>query len=353
MKIMYDYQIFSDQKYGGVSRYYIELMNNIKNSIDFKLSMQFHINYYLFSNDNNWGSTIYLENRFKGIKSINSLLFKLDSKVYRPDIIHHTYYDSTNFCNNSKNVITVYDLIAEKFHNNGRKLHDRVPAIESADLILCISENTKKDLINIYNICESKCVVTYLANSLFEKPHVAERKLKFPYILYVGKRSSYKNFSTLLHSYSSSPRLIKDLKLICFGGEEISELESQFIANKKLHGKVLFMNGNDDLLVDLYQNANILVYPSLYEGFGLPPLEAMSFGCPVVCSNAGSIPEVVNDAALLFNPLDSEELTGKIEDVVYSQTISSELIKKGYLRNQMFTWVLTAKNTINHYKSII
>ena len=116
---------------------------------------------------------------------------------------------------------------------------------------------------------------------------------------------------------------------------------------------VLYMSGSDDVLVGLYGSASAFVYPSLYEGFGIPLLEAMSLGCPIVCSNTSSLPEVVGDAAELFNPYDESVMREAIERVVSNPEYTTSLIEKGRRRAKLFSWEKCAKETLNVYSKII
>ena len=113
------------------------------------------------------------------------------------------------------------------------------------------------------------------------------------------------------------------------------------------------MNGNDSVLAGLYSSARVLVYPSLYEGFGIPPLEAMSFGCPVICANTSSLPEVVGDAARLFDPTSESDLRAALEAVVFSSEYTVRLKANGLERVKMFSWEKCADETLKVYKKVL
>ena len=123
----------------------------------------------------------------------------------------------------------------------------------------------------------------------------------------MGNRGGYKNFSTLLQAYGNSP-ILREFELIAFGGHPLLPDEKNQITQLGITDKVRFTSGSDQELAARYRAATAFIFPSTYEGFGLPPLEAMSHGCPVVCSNGGSIPEVVGDAGVYFDPNSAEEL---------------------------------------------
>ena len=113
------------------------------------------------------------------------------------------------------------------------------------------------------------------------------------------------------------------------------------------------VNGDDAKLANYYRNASLFVYPSLYEGFGIPPLEAMGYGCPVVCSNTSSIPEVVGDAAILFDPYSLDSISNAIETVLTNNHLRSSLISRGFEQIQKFSWKKCADETLDVYKKVL
>ncbi len=160
-----------------------------------------------------------------------------------------------------------------------------------------------------------------------------------PFLLYVGLREGYKNFHRLLAAYSRSQLLKRDFDLVCFGGgalggEERSRARDLGVPTARLR----YVSGGDEALAQLYASAAALVYPSVYEGFGIPPLEAMSVGCPVICSNSSSLPEVVGDAAELFDPLDEDQIRSAMERVVMSEGLRKDLSERGRRRCALFSW---------------
>lgn len=373
MKILYDHTTFQFQRYGGISRYFYELITRLstKEDVGINLFQGFHINEYGLSEHKQnfelyWGhkwkykkpATKYMSHIF----SIpNKILFNnIYSNAGNLDIYHPTYYMKglKNYGKTSM-VITVYDMIHElypaQFRDSGAVIKAKKRAISMADTIIAISENTKKDLIKIYDVPENKIKVVYLANSLqsstFRTIDELNRKykLKRPYILYVGGREEYKNFKALLDSYVS--KFSDRFDLVCFGGGKINNNELKTIDNR-IKKNIIQLNGSDDLLASLYKHAFCFVYPSFYEGFGISPLEAMSMGCPVIASNASSIPEVVGDAAILFDPHSNDELINAIESL-YVESKKNDLIRRGFEQEKKFSWDKMAKETLDIYKSIL
>ena len=214
--------------------------------------------------------------------------------------------------------------------------------------------NTQRDLIDIFGVAPEKTVVIHLGFSLTNKfESTVSLTESRPFLLYVGLRDRYKNFDTLLIAYSSSTFLRNTFSLVAFGGGRFSAVEVERIRALGLNDSVRQISGDDALLAGLYRQSAAFVYPSLYEGFGIPPLEAMSYDCPVICSNTSSIPEVVGDAACLFDPTDVDAMRAAIELVVGSPKYRSDLVKRGRERIQHFSWDRTAKETVEVYRELL
>ena len=181
-----------------------------------------------------------------------------------------------------------------------------------------------------------------------------ENNFKQPYILYVGDRKKYKNFLNFLKAYSISKNLKKDFCIVCCGGEKITPAERKIISELKIDiSKIIQIDADDSILSNLYKKAAAFVYPSKYEGLGLPPLEAMSLGCPVITSNHEAIIEAVGDAAILFNPEEPEDIKDKIEDVLYSNDLKKKLKLLGINRSKLFSWDKCAEETLQVYNKIL
>ena len=374
MNILYDHQIFIDQSYGGPSRYFFNIIEEIKKKENLKISAPIHINQYLskLPRDLVHGYNInYLmsENipfrireiiRNKFIDKINLFYWKKSIKNFKPDIIHKTYYDNYEKIK-IPTVLTVYDLIHEKYHELYRKKKDYRPkekAINNADKIICISQNTKNDLIQYYDVDKKKIEVIYLASNINKKEALLSRdteKIPFKdFLLFVGKRWGYKNFENLIKVYANSNQLKKDFKIVCFGGGEFSKSEKENFASLKLDQKNIIQTfGDDSILCQLYKNARALIYPSLYEGFGLPILEAMSPNCAVICGNTSSMTEVGGSAVLYFDPNNLDEMTKVIKQNIYSNQTLDNFINLGKERAKFFSWEKCGKETLDCYNQVI
>jgi glycosyltransferase involved in cell wall biosynthesis len=277
------------------------------------------------------------------------------------DLFHPTYYDPyfLEYLRGKPFVLTVHDMIHEKFANEFLRLKNKVilqkkELIKKARHIIAISESTKKDIIDIYQIPESKISVVYLgykqiANNCFHESNFPDK-----YILYVGDRALYKNFQFFLKSISSYLKMEEDLYLVCVGGREFTYDEKELINKFELASKMIhYPKVSDDFIRAAYQNALGFIFPSLYEGFGLPVLEAFVNGCPAVLSNTSSLPEVGGDAALYFDPRNSESILESVRKIVTDIKLREELKQRGYSRLKKFSWQKCAEETKQVYQSII
>lgn len=360
MRILYDHEIFYLQKYGGISNYYYQLSRElIKTNIDLKIICPLHKNSYISNlpSGNFRGINVnILPYHFnKLIGRINLLYAKEFVKKYKPDIIHKTYYSRNNL--NGKSVCTVYDLVNEKFRKyfkNSEYISElKKKTIDNCEHIICISENTKKDLIDIFKVPENKISVTLLASSYTNKEINKNKKFK-NHLLFVGSRKGYKNYEGFLNAISISEKLRNNFKFIFYGGEKVKNEDINLIKKHKISfDKILFLNDKNFKLSYMYSNVEALIYPSLYEGFGIPILEAMNFGCPVISSDAGSLREVGGDGISYFDPSDPENMAHVIEKKLFSKEELKKSISYGFNRTNYFSWSNCAEKTLNIYKKLI
>ncbi|MFB2839738.1 glycosyltransferase family 4 protein [Floridanema evergladense] len=363
--LTYDYQIFGSQKYGGISRYFYELINHFILDEVFQTYVvaPLYINSYLrkIPSKSIIGYSVpTIPKTWRLIEKSNLLLSSIWFLKHTPNIIHETFYRPQKLApSQTKTIITVHDMIHEKFSHLSRP-GDKISfakkeAVNRADWIICVSENTKKDLIDIWNIDSSKISVIYHGSSLFNfhTQESSEISSLEPYILYVGSRWNYKNFENLLRAYSNSTTLKNNFNLVCFGDRPLSNQEFTLIEELKIpRSKVVSVTGNDSKLAKFYQRASIFVYPSFYEGFGIPLLEAMSMKCPIACSNTSCFPEIAGNAAEFFDPYDFEDMANAIEKVVFSSNRTKELIKLGEERVKTFSWSACIEKTKQAYLSL-
>lgn len=367
MKVAYDYQIFTSQKFGGISRYFFELANRLATSkhdnVSCLINSPLYINKYLRHSNKELkiiGVNVPAIPRTGRIcREINRLVSPLVFRRWKPDIVHETYYSSKRIVPaGSKVVIAVYDMIHELypefFSVRDRTREYKKIAVDRADHVICISENTRNDLIRLLDVAPEKTTVVHLGFTLTQAEQAAPPSQYRPYILYVGARSGYKNFERLLEAYAAHPALRDNYDLIAFGGGGFNLQEVEMIRRSHVPLiQVRQMSGDDGLLAALYCQATVFVYPSLYEGFGIPPLEAMSFNCPVACSNTSSIPEVVGNAAIQFDPFDTVSISNALVSVISDSALRAKLIDLGRARAAMFSWEQCAMQTLDVYRTLL
>ncbi len=389
MKILYDHQMFYRQNYGGVSRYYCELMNQfIKDpDIRFTLSLRYvqndnlsqfpQLNKYWSGRynrlyDNYFVSLVQKKIRFNALNfGLNYLINNQGESVRLLkkqdfDIFHPTYYEPyfLKFLQKKPYVVTVYDMIHEifprYFKSGDQTTTWKKLLIENAGAVIAISENTKQDIIKFTRIDPDLVQVIHLG-SPFEHGYIPSQAglsldppvFNKPYLLFVGGRPAYKNFNFFIKSVAGILHKYEELQVICAGSNPFTREERKKFRDMKILKQVHYMKINDKILKNLYKNAQAFVFPSLYEGFGLPVLEAFSCGCPAILSNRSSLPEIGGDGAVYFNPDDEESIHRAVETVLFDEKTRADLIQKGFERLKLFSWEKTAISTKNVYNTLL
>lgn len=358
-RIFYGPELWGLQNQGGISRYYSELIKRISN-------INKNTKAYIPDNTNLYVNNIPDNLKIFCNKTRTSSLIQLAQNIIpknSEDLIYHaTYFGNTNYRLLNKfgfkNVVTVFDLISEKFDWKkscmSLKYDLKKKAILSADHIICISNTTKFDLVDIYNTAEEKISVIYLGCELRNiKQEDVEVSKRNSFLLYVGKRTGYKNFDNLLFAFAASKKLKDNFQIVAFGGGKFTKIENELIRNLGLTKHVMQVSGTDYNLAQAYGKAAALIYPSIYEGFGLPPIEAMSYGCPVIASNKGSIPEICQDAAIYFDPNNLEQITSTIENGLSDTELVNKKLKRGFINAKRFRWENTMLETIKVYQNLL
>lgn len=260
-------------------------------------------------------------------------------------------------------VITVHDVARFRFRLTKETLSERIGlwldkrGIKGANLIIAVSQFTKRDLIELLKVPPDKVAVVY--NGINHRVFYPREKrpLSPPYLIYAGSERPRKNLGRLLEAFAKLKREFPELKLVKVGeaGRDPRFRQATLAKIKELglEGEVIFMGHlRDGKLAEYYSGALCMVYPSLYEGFGFPPLEAMACGCPVAASRTTSIPEVVGDAGLLFDPRNVEEMAETIKRIITDEELRKKLIEKGLERSKRFTWQRAAERTWQLYRRL-
>jgi len=362
MRVIFDNEIFLIQKYGGATRYFYELIRRLP-ALDAKILLymgkfineygleKFRNNFLVFS-----GRKIRHIPKTKLISiTLQKPLFEKFAEKQEFDVFHQTYYADINLKKKFRHIITVHDFTHENLRSNFSKLDKtserKRKAILKADGIICVSESTRKDLLNMYEVDSKKIKVIYHGNSL--KYDVSEPPIVGnPYFLYIGDRRSYKNFGVIIKLFEINKELKLNFKLVCCGGGPFTKDETELINKAGLADNFIQTEARDKKIANLYLYASAFIYPSKYEGFGIPMIEAMYYGCPVIASNISSLPEVGSEAALYFNPDSPEELSEKVNMILNNSDLKSSIKIKGREREKCFSWDKCAEETYEFYKEV-
>lgn len=359
--VLFDHQAFEMQKFGGISRYFYELIGNLP--VHSELSLRLTTNHYLQEGNCSSFQGLHIPERpykwFKGIiKQWNreGSIKKLHQADY--DLFHPTYYHPyflDKLPSDKPYVITVHDMNHELFSTSIGRAEQmknwKRETILKASRIIAISEQTKADLLRFLPVEEEKVDVIYHGIQQQKRPynglHLPER-----YILYVGDRNGYKNFDRFWHVFVRLATEDKKLYLICTG-KPWKKQERERIEKSGLSKRVLHFQANDLELGQLFQQAHLFVYPSLYEGFGIPILEAFLNECPVALSRSSCFPEVAAEAGEYFDPENETSIYVALSHLLNDDECRQELILAGKERVKDFTWEKTARKTFQTYQKAL
>jgi glycosyltransferase involved in cell wall biosynthesis len=361
MRIFYDGFIYQGQTAGGINRYFANVINRLPSDFTPLLTTceSRAINYPAHKNLRVFKFTQSLPERLSS--RVKKYYFRCVTSALDFDIAHPTYYSLLTKrevgAYRRPVVLTVWDmtheLFPELFADSAAVAQQKRKAIEAAQAVICISENTKKDLLERCALPEERVSVTHLASEIDESlAYGPEPVPARPYFVHVGARGGYKNFQRLLGAFAKIALLRPDVQL-CTVGAPFSAAEANAISDLKLRGRIeLYDYVSDAHLAKLYRCSLALVYPSLNEGFGIPPVEAMMCGTVVVASNSSSLPEVIGNAGLLFNPASTDDLADILLSLIDNPGEREMLIARGRERARSFSWEQTAAQTLEVYRSV-
>lgn len=341
LKVLYDSQTFTGQKFGGISEYFNTLITCHDDSYDALVSGRVSNNIYV-PNFECAMRPFFPDKQFKGKLQLMKAINRSDDRKHirresEYDLYHPTYYEAVEYPKNRPVVITAHDFISELFPSGSTPApitEQKRISFERADKIICISENTRRDLLKLFpEVEESKTKLVYHALTWEKKePTPAEK----PYILFTGVRNAYKNFSRFVTAVAP---LLKQygLDLVC-SGHEFAEQELQLFETLGIKELVHHRFAKDKTeLQDMYRSALLFVFPSLYEGFGFPILEAFASGCPIALSNASCFPEIAEEAGVYFDPESESSIKESVRQLIDSEDLRSRNRRKGYDRLSVFT----------------
>jgi len=301
------------------------------------------------------------------LKKINPNIQLINTSAGKHSDIFHSIYYTTHRNKKIPQVVTVYDMIHELFPEyfpgikNSLFRRKKKRVIQSADAVICISKNTQHDLFRFYKLDRDKTHVIYpgvgkpfkkIIDQKIKQKFFKKRRLGKPFLLYVGHRGRYKNFLTLVNAYASWSENRK-IDLVTVGGIKFTPQEKNLFNRLGLASKIHnFQSISDHQLALFYNCAYAFIFPSLYEGFGLPLIEAMACGTLVLASNKSSFPEIGQDSILYFEPENVTSITGALNKSL-SEDKKEKLIRKGLVRAKYFSWEKTARQTLKVYQQLI
>lgn len=374
MRIAIDATILTREN-TGTGFYIINLINGLKRTNDKKNE------YYIFVNRNLVGDILDISGENFHVINVDFkprffrviwqfFFFPFTLKRFKIDILHSPNYITPLFKFGFKIIVTIHDLtfclMPNKYTITKRLFYKSLVPLfmKIADKVISVSENTKKDIISLFNVSEDKIYVTYESYPEYYNNSSDPEKIKNvlskygiekKFILFVGMLEPRKNIISLLKAfYLIDDEIDMDLVIVGKKGWYYKDIEEfiEFIKTEKLRNEIKFTGyvAEPDLKY-IYQGAFVFAYPSLYEGFGLPPLQAIACGTPVITSNISSLPEVVDDAAVKINPLNIQDLADAIKEINYNTSLNNEMKQAGIKQAAKFSLENFAANTIKVYEN--
>jgi glycosyltransferase involved in cell wall biosynthesis len=354
--VHYDDQIVRHQARGGVSRYFVELVRRFQD--DRSLGVTVDLDWRGSGNEHAMAAGLDRRETRWG-RRFERLADRLPSRSSpRPDVYHPTWYHPEYLPGppGPPMVVTVVDMIPElqpeHFRNRNQHL-SKEDFVRRASAIACISESTRRDLLQVYGPLEALVEVVHLGvGSEFRPGVAAARPLPGDYLLFLGNRGAYKDFATALAAFAGVRSEYPDVSLVAAGGGGLKADELADIQRYGLDGAVHRIDVPDGELPAVFGAARAFLFPSRYEGFGLPTLEAMACGTPVVLADSSSLPEVGGDAALYFAPGDPSALGAQVLRILGDTELANAMVARGLRQAAGFTWRRTAERTRDVYGKV-
>jgi len=337
LKLIFDYRVLTHKTYTGVENYAKHLLNNLNDVIDMNIAKPKNKN-----------------------KSLAHLWTHFILPFQKGDVLFCPVNTAPVIVPKSKKlIVTIHDVAFLTYPNSFSKLFRfyykwLIPkVVNRADKIITVSNSSKQEILKFYPYANDKIDVIYLGLDKIYK--VIDTIVKEKTILYVGSLNERKNFSSVIEAFELLNT--RNYKLLIVGNFSsnfsINDTTSHIIQRAKANNNIEFQsNISDDKLVEIYNKAELFIFPSFYEGFGLPPLEAMVCGTPVITSNISSMPEVCGDAAIYCNPYDVYDIKEKIEMLLKDKDLQKQMIIKGLTRAKEFTWEKSANEHLKIFNGI-
>ncbi|MDP3900228.1 MAG: glycosyltransferase family 1 protein [bacterium] len=377
MIIGVDIRPLMDKQYSGVSEYTLNLLNEILRQDKLNQYKLYYNSYHDLSKnipDFNFSNVEMISTDYPN-KLLNYVFFKYFNRpkidrLVGADLFFMPHFNFIALNDNTKKIITIHDLsflhFKHFFASRQNFWHRNINVgkmLKKFDKIIAVSQNTKQDIIDLCNIPEKRIEVIYSGISQEftkisdqEKLDIIREKYKLPekFILYLGNLEPRKNIEGIIEAYGQyreNNDTFAKYDLVIAGGQSWKYRSIyETTKNNAYWRDIHFLNYIDRKdKVGLYNLASLFLFPSFYEGFGFPPLEAAACGTPVIASNTSSLPEILQDAAILVNPYHIEEIANSIAEVLNNENLKSLLIQKGIERAKKFTWEKCARAVINTF----
>lgn len=362
MKVLYDHQTFSTQRYGGISRYFFNLYQYINQRVgnSAAIASLYSYNEYIKAinvpMNNALGRKIFTGHQNR-IYRWNRRYSTRKLKQGNFDVFHPTYYDPY-FLDDLKKpfVLTVHDMIhevmADQFTDNNNVIAQKKLLIDRANAVIAISNHTKNEILKFYPDAAAKITVIHHGFEPATPTTVSNLNLPDKYLFFVGERYFYKNFVGMVKAIAPLLNNDSSLQLLCTGGGEFKADELRLFNELGISGQCRQINANDADLQQLYRQAALFIFPSFAEGFGFPLLEAFTAGCPVAASDNSCFPEIGGDAVVYFDPYDAQSMASAVNNVLTDGALRDRLITKGTERVTQFTMDKCVKETVALYNKV-
>jgi glycosyltransferase involved in cell wall biosynthesis len=355
-----DEQIFAIQRYGGISRMFAELARQfVTNAVPDVELLPIDapiVTRYILDHPELSGPL-----KAREARSEWTALARYMSRIRKAtacDVVHNTFYLPHGLApiRGAKRVVTVHDMIPELLPGTRRldRLTLKRHYVERADHVICVSEATRRDLLRVFG--QVKAPVSVVHHGVDGRFHPGVPRLDFlpdRYVLFVGNRDAYKDADVLFRAFAIVAANDPDLQLLCVGGTGLSAREVDQFTTLGIRDRVSQQHLPDDAMASAYTHAEVFVFPSRFEGFGMPALEAMASGTPTILANATSLPEVGGDAAAYFEPGRADELAEVITTVLGDAGLRARMATAGLERASGFTWSRAADRTADVYRGLL
>ena len=361
MKVALDEQIFAIQPYGGISRMFSELAKSLVEGQHREVQLRPLnapiVNRYVLD-DTDLKARLQVSEASSQWSAL-ARYFMQPQSAKDADIVHNTFYlpHGLKVGSGAKRIITIHDMIPELLPRTRRRLDwitKKQRYVESADHIICVSEATKQDLIKVYG--PAAVPISVIHHGVDKRFHPNVPRVDFlpeRYVLFIGHRGAYKDADILFQAFAHIAQANPDLHILCVGGNGLSAREIARLEELGIRERVAQRYLSDELMASAYTHATLFVFPSHFEGFGLPTLEAMASGTPVILARATSLTEVGGDAAAYFEPGNHRELAGLMADLLHDDAALKEMSERGLERAQQFTWERATNETLDVYRSLL